>query len=120
MPATQDFVRRRPGILRIGRRAFFHSIPRMLDTEFHPAKDTNFRRLMVVLHGLGDSVAGYRCLPHALGLSWMNYQLVNAPDNFFGGFSWYDFAGDTGPRIFLSRRVLFEALRNPRAQIVLH
>ena len=88
----------------------------MLDTEFHPAKDTNFRRLMVVLHGLGDSVAGYRWLPHALGLPWMNYLLVNAPDDYFGGFSWYDFAGDTRPGILRSRRLLCELLDTQRAK----
>src|SRR5258708_20653000 len=88
----------------------------MLDTEFHSAKDTNFRRLVVVLDGLGDSVAGYRWLPHALGLPWMNYLLVNAPDDYFGGFSWYDFAGDAGPGILRSRRLLFELLDTQRAK----
>src|SRR6266567_7943288 len=116
MPAMQAFVRRGPGILRIGRRAFFHSIPRMLDTEFHPAKDANFRRLMVVLHGLGDSVAGYRWLPHALGLPWMNYLLVNAPDDYYGGFSWYDFSENPGPGVLRSRRLLFELLDEQRAK----
>ncbi len=87
----------------------------MLATEFHPAKDKNSRRLMVVLHGLGDSAAGYRWLPHALGLPWMNYLLVNAPDDYFGGFSWYDFAGNTGPCILRSRRLIFELLDTQRA-----
>ena len=65
----------------------------MLETEFIPAAKKS-SRLMVVLHGLGDSVAGFRWLPDALGLPWMNYLLVNAPDSYYGGFSWYDFAGD--------------------------
>ena len=35
---------------------------------------------MIVLHGLGDSMEGYRWLPEALQLPWLNYLLVNAPD----------------------------------------
>ena len=34
----------------------------MLTAEFHPAEDKTSNRLMVVLHGLGDSIAGYRWL----------------------------------------------------------
>lgn len=63
---------------------------------------------MVVLHGLGDSHAGYRWLPEALDLPWMNYALVNAPDHYFGGYSWYDFAGDLAPGVERSWRLLCE------------
>ncbi len=62
----------------------------MLDTEFIPAKEADSRRLMIVLHGLGDSMEGYRWWPHAMRLPWLNYLLVNAPDEYYGGFSWYD------------------------------
>ncbi len=65
----------------------------MLDSEFFPAAKKS-SRLMVILHGLGDSSAGFRWLPAALNLPWMNYLLVNAPDAYYGGFSWYDFATD--------------------------
>ena len=82
----------------------------MLETELHKAKDPQSRRLLIGLHGLGDSIAGYRWLPEALGLPWMNYLLVNAPDPYYGGFSWYDFAGDPGPGIVRSRRLLFQVL----------
>ena len=40
----------------------------MLDTELVPAVETNSRPLLVVLHGLGDSIEGYRWLPPALRL----------------------------------------------------
>ena len=33
-----------------------------------------------MLHGLGDSIEGYRWMPEALDLPWLNYLLVNAPD----------------------------------------
>jgi len=68
-----------------------------LDTILVPAAQTDSRRLMVVLHGLGDSNAGYEWLPAMLRLPWLNYLLVNAPDEYYGGFSWYDFAGDSEP-----------------------
>ncbi|MBI3413935.1 MAG: serine esterase [Verrucomicrobia bacterium] len=82
----------------------------MLDTVFVPASEKNSRRLMVVLHGLGDSVAGYEWMPQAMRLPWMNYLLVNAPDDYFGGYSWYDFEGDAGTGIHRSRQLLFELL----------
>ena len=74
------------------------------------ARDSESRRLMVVLHGLGDSMDGYRWLPEAMRLPWLNYLLVNAPDSYYGGYSWYDFTGDTGPGVVRSRKLLFNLL----------
>jgi phospholipase/carboxylesterase len=71
-----------------------------------PARAAGPRWTMVVLHGLGDSLAGWRWLPDALGLPWLGYRLVNAPDHYFGGWSWYDFAGDPRPGVQRSRRRL--------------
>lgn len=68
----------------------------MLDTQFIPAQERASKRLMIVLHGLGDSVAGYTWVPPALRLPWMNYLLVNAPDPHYGGYSWYEILM-TGP-----------------------
>jgi predicted esterase len=98
-----------------GRASFvFHA--RVLDTEFIPAADRNSRRLFIALHGLGDSVAGYRWLPSMLNLPWLNYLLVNAPDPYYGGFSWYDFTGDEGLGIRRSRVLLCELLDAQRAE----
>ena len=47
-------------------------------------------RLMVVLHGLGDSLEGFRWLPGAVGLSRYNFLLVNAPLEYGEGCAWYD------------------------------
>jgi len=69
---------------------------------------------MVVLHGLGDSMEGYRWLPGALRLPWLNYLLVNAPDFYYGGHSWYDFAHDPAPGVERSRRLLVGLLDDQR------
>ncbi len=88
----------------------------MLDTELVPAADRNSRRLMVVLHGLGDSVEGYRWLPEAMQFPWLNYRLVNAPDDYYGGYSWYDYLGDAASGVVRSRKLLFELLDRERQQ----
>jgi phospholipase/carboxylesterase len=82
----------------------------MLETQFIAAADENSRRLMVVLHGLGDSIAGYQWMPKEMALSWLNYLLVNAPDSYYGGFSWYDFSGEPAPGVERSCRQLFQML----------
>jgi phospholipase/carboxylesterase len=69
-----------------------------------------------MLHGLGDSIEGYRWLPEALGLPWLNYLLVNAPDEYYGGYSWYSFAGDLAPGVARSRKMLFGLLDQLRTQ----
>lgn len=86
----------------------------MLHTELIPSKTTGEHRLMIVLHGLGDSMEGYRWLPDALGLPWMHYLLVNAPDPYYEGYSWYDFAGDQEPGIQRSRESLFQLIDEQR------
>lgn len=82
----------------------------MLHTEFIPAPDRTSRRLLIALHGLGDSIDGYRWLPDEMRIPWLNYLLVNAPDPYYGGFSWYDFSGDPGPGVERSRGLLFNLL----------
>jgi phospholipase/carboxylesterase len=91
-------------------------MPAMLATEFYPAPDRNSQRLLIALHGLGDSTAGYRWLPDEMRLPWMNYLLVNAPDSYYGGFSWYDFTGEQDKGVRRSRALLFELLDAQRAQ----
>jgi len=85
----------------------------MLHGEFIPATDKNSCRLFVVLHGLGDSPTGWRWLPGALDLPWLNYLLVQAPDDYYGGYSWFDYPGDIAPGIHRSRELLETGLRYP-------
>jgi phospholipase/carboxylesterase len=88
----------------------------MLNHEIIRAADKNSKRLMVMLHGLGDSIEGYRWLPEAMGFPWLNYALVNAPDEYYGGYSWYDFAWNPLPGVVRSRKLLFDLLDALRAQ----
>jgi phospholipase/carboxylesterase len=88
----------------------------MLRTELIPALEKPSRRLMVMLHGLGDSIEGYRWLPEILDLPWLNFLLVNAPDEYFGGYSWFDYPATTAPGVRRSRQLLFELLDDLRAK----
>lgn len=87
-----------------------------LISTFIPAEQEGSRRLLVALHGLGDSAEGYTWMPEELGLPWLNYQLVNAPDFYYGGYSWFDFPGDIRPGIERSRALLVELLDENRAR----
>jgi|SRR5437899_1079749 len=88
----------------------------MLDYQIIPTTDKASRKLLVMLHGLGDSMEGYRWLPEALGFPWLNYALVNAPDEYYGGYSWYDFAHDKRPGILRSRQMLFALMDELRGR----
>jgi len=81
-----------------------------LFTELIPAREAGSTRLLIALHGLGDSMEGYREVPNMLRLPWLNVLLVNAPDPYYGGFSWYDFAGDPAPGVVRSRGLLAKLL----------
>ena len=85
-----------------------------LHAELLPASNKNSRALLIMLHGLGDSIEGYRWLPEALNLPWLNYLLVNAPDEYYGGYSWYDFIGNICPGVERSRKLLFDLLDKQR------
>ena len=91
----------------------------MLHYELIPAAESRAggsRPLMVMLHGLGDSIEGYRWLPEAMALPWLNYLLVNAPDDYFGGYSWFDYPDNYKPGVQRSRKLLFELLDDLRAK----
>jgi phospholipase/carboxylesterase len=88
----------------------------MLHTELIPAGDKQSRRLMVMLHGLGDSMEGYRWLPQAMNLPWLNFLLVNAPDAYYEGYSWFDYPDAVEPGILHSRKMLFDLFDDLRAK----
>ena len=45
--------------------------------------------LLIVLHGLGDSSAGWEWLPGELQLPWLEYLILDAPDAYLDGRSWF-------------------------------
>ena len=71
---------------------------------------------MVMLHGLGDGVNGYLWLPEMMDLPWLNFALINAPDPYYGGFSWYEFDGHPAETIHRSTAMLFRRLDALRAE----
>lgn len=48
--------------------------------------------LLIVLHGLGDTSAGWEWLPGELQLPWLEYLLLDAPDASLDGRSWFGIA----------------------------
>jgi phospholipase/carboxylesterase len=47
-------------------------------------------------------------MPGVLSIPHLNYLFLQAPDDYFGGFSWYDLAPNQGPGILRSRKLLDE------------
>jgi phospholipase/carboxylesterase len=90
-----------------------HRAP-MLETKLIHAEERDSKRLMVVLHGLGDSMAGYAWVPQVMRFPWLNYLLINAPDPYYGGFSWYEYAGDARPGVRRSIQLLHGVLDSQR------
>ena len=88
----------------------------MLESAFIPAERKNSRRLFIMLHGLGDSLEGFRWVPQSLNDPAMNYLLVNAPDPYFGGYSWFDFTGNIAPGVKRSRQLIFDLLDAQRVK----
>lgn len=84
-----------------------------------PRERREKERLLLVLHGLGDSLEGFRFLPEALAIPGLHCLLANAPDSYFTGFSWFDIYG--GPAemkrgILRSRDLLLGTMDDLEAQ----
>jgi len=65
---------------------------------------------MIILHGRGDSSAGFTWLPPYLDLDDMNYLLLDAPYDYFGGRSWYDLPPNQLEGIAYSSSILADIL----------
>ena len=68
------------------------------------------KKLMIILHGRGDSSHGFTFLPEYLNIDDMNYILLDAPYDYYGGFSWYDLPPKQLEGINYSRNILTETL----------
>ena len=80
-----------------------------LNNIFIPSKVPS-KKLMIILHGRGDSSHGFTFLPEYLGIDEMNYILLDAPYDYYGGFSWYDLPPHQLEGIEYSRKVLTDVL----------
>lgn len=80
-----------------------------LQTWTIPAKKAE-EKLVVTLHGLGDSSAGYTWLPQEMRQDHFSYLLVDAPDPYFTGYSWFDLFQNPSPGVLRSRKLLTDLL----------
>lgn len=80
-----------------------------LDNIFVPSK-TASKKLMIVLHGRGDSSEGFSNLPSLLDIDDMNYLLLDAPFEYYSGHSWYQLPPNQLPGIEYSSKVLTRIL----------
>src|SRR5437016_2724277 len=68
------------------------------------------RRLLILLHGRGDSAHGLLWAQEVLALDSLNFLLLTAPNPYDGGFSWYDLPPNQLPGIRESRKLLEQVL----------
>jgi len=80
-----------------------------LNNIFIPSKVPS-KKLMIILHGRGDSSQGFTFLPPYLNIDEMNYLLLDAPYFYFGGFSWYDLPPNQLEGIASSSAILADIL----------
>ena len=80
-----------------------------LDNIFIPSKVPS-KKVMIILHGRGDSSDGFVGLPELLNIQDMNYLLLDAPFEYFTGLSWYQLPPDQLPGIEHSSKLLTSVL----------
>ena len=80
-----------------------------LENIFIPSKIPS-KKLMIILHGRGDSSDGFVGLPPFLDIDEMNYLLLDAPFEYFTGHSWYQLPPDQLPGIEYSSKLLKNVL----------
>lgn len=76
-----------------------------LENIFIPSKSPS-KKIMIVLHGRGDSAEGFTILPSILDIDDMNYLLLDAPFEYHTGFSWYPLPPKQLPGIEYSSAML--------------
>ncbi len=74
------------------------------------------QKLMIVLHGRGDSLEPFREFNFELGVPEMNYLLLNAPRRYLDGYSWYAFPPNQGPGVLKARARLGQLLAELESQ----
>jgi len=78
---------------------------------FIPSKVPS-KKVMIILHGRGDSSEGFTSLPSFFDIDEMNYLLLDAPFEYATGFSWYQLPPNQLPGIEYSSQMLTKILDN--------
>lgn len=68
------------------------------------------KKIMIILHGRGDSSEGFLGLNEFLDIDEMNYLLLDAPFEYFTGYSWYQLPPEQLPGIDYSSKLLTQTL----------
>lgn len=76
------------------------------DYHFIPSKRAS-EKLMIVLHGRGDSFKPFKHFNEELKLNDFNFLLLNAPRKYLDGFSWYSLEKQQNMHIKQIRQKLF-------------
>lgn len=87
----------------------------LFKSKFIPAKKPS-EKLMIVLHGKGDSLRPFRRFDEELKVPEMNYLLLNAPKRFLDGYSWYGDPPYEREGVLKIREKLLQLLRELEVQ----
>ncbi len=84
-------------------------------SKFIPAHKKS-KKLMIVLHGRGDSLRPFKEFDDEMKVPEMNYLLLNAPRKYLNGFSWYGEPPFQKNGVLKIRHKLFQLLEELEAQ----
>jgi phospholipase/carboxylesterase len=84
-----------------------NTLPLKLNNLFAPSKIPS-KKLMIILHGRGDSASGLAGIPPLFERDDMNYLLLDAPYDYYGGRSWYGLPPEQEEGILYSTKILTE------------
>lgn len=85
------------------------------DYEFLPARRKS-KKLMIVLHGRGDSLSPFKSFDEELNIPEMNYLLLNAPRKYMSGYTWYAEPPYQGAAVMKMRQRLIELVEDLELQ----
>ncbi|MGZ3768205.1 MAG: alpha/beta hydrolase [Bdellovibrio sp.] len=83
--------------------------------KFIPSKKKS-DKLMIVLHGRGDSIRPFYSFDDELNIPEMNYLLLNAPRRFMDGYTWYGEPPFQSKGVLKIREKLFDLLNDLEIQ----
>lgn len=92
-------------------------VSRQFDSRWIPARSRvapALQKLMIVLHGRGDSYRAFADIRREIQIPEMNYLLLNAPDVYEEGYSWYETGLRHAPGVGRARRKLFALVADLR------